>query len=247
LTLWAVPSGRAERLAMAQAYPFEIPEGSYLFRDGHVEPLASAPDLRGRTPVLAVGSNQAPDQLARKYAHVPGTVIPVTRAWLEDFDVCYATHITRYGSIPSNLHACPGMRVRLSITWLDDEQLRIMHPTEIAGESYAFARLDGLALETTEGQRLASAFAYLSLHGVMRLDGAPLGLAAMAAERRPHPAARQIDALAALHRRCGSAGDFEEFVLAPLDDAGERAWRTALLRSDSYPFDWPRMQIIEGI
>ena len=245
MTLWDVPSTRAERLAMAQAYPFEIPDGSFLFRDATVEPLPSDLDFRHRTPVLAVGSNQAPDQLARKYAHRPGTEIPVTRAWLEDFDVCYATHVTRYGSIPSNLHACPGMRVRLSITWLDDEQLRIMHPTEIAGENYAYVRLDRLGLETAEGMRLDSAFAYLSMHGVTRIDGEPLGLAAVAAERRPHRALSQPEMLALLHRRCGGAASYEDFVVAPFDDPAERKRRSALLREDTAPFAWPHLAILE--
>jgi hypothetical protein len=245
MTLWAVPSDRAQRLAMAQAYPFEISDGSYLFRDGIAEALSVEPDLRNRTPVLAVGSNQSPGQLARKYAHRPGTEIPVTRAWLEDFDVCYATHVTRYGSIPSNLHACPGMRVLLSITWLDDEQLRIMHPTEIAGENYAYVRLNRLGLETTEGLRLDRVFVYLSLHGVTRIDGGPLGLAAMAAERRPHRAVSQPEMLALLHRRCGGAGGYEDFVLAPFDDPAERQRRTSLLREDTVPFGWPDFDVLE--
>lgn len=245
MTLWAVPQGRAERLAMAQAYPFEIPEGSYLFRDGVAAPLSADLDLRGRTPVLAVGSNQSPRQLARKYARHPGTAIPVTRAWLDDFDVCYATHVTRYGSIPGNLHASPGMRVRLSITWLDDAQLRIMHPTEIAGENYVYARLDRLTLATAEGQRLDSVFAYVSRHGVARIDGAALGLAALAAERRPHRAVSQADMLALLHERCGDGMPYEDFVLAPFDDPAERTRRTAWLRRNPIPFGWPHLEILE--
>jgi hypothetical protein len=245
MTLWPVPQGRAERLAMAQAYPFEIPEGSYLFRDGVAEKLPAGVDLRNRTPVLAVGSNQSPQQLARKYERHPGTVIPVTRAWLDDFDVCYATHVTRYGSIPGNLHASPGMRVRLSITWLDDAQLRIMHPTEIAGENYAYARLDRLALATAEGRRLDSAFAYVSRHGVTRIDDAPLGLAALAAERRPHRAVSQADMLALLHEGCGDGLPYDDFVLAPFDSPAERRRRTAWLRRNPMFFDWPHLEILE--
>lgn len=245
MTLWRVPPGRAERLAMAQAYPFEIPEGSYLFRDGVAMPLPASVDLNSRTPVLAVGSNQSPHQLERKFAQRPRTEIPVTRAWLEDFDLCYATHVTRYGSIPSNLHACPGMRVRLSITWLDDEQLRIMHPTEIAGENYVFGRLGRLALETVEGLRLDQAFAYVSLHGAARIDDAPFGLAAMAAERRPHGALMQDEMLALLHRRCGGDTRYEDFVLAPFDEPTERQRRTSFLRANTVPFSWPHFEILE--
>jgi hypothetical protein len=243
--LWEVPRDRAARLALAHGYPYDIPAHSYLFREGRAVPLDGRPDTIGRTPVLAIGSNQSPAQLARKFAHAPDSIIPVTRAWLESFDICFATHVTRYGAIPGNLYPCPGMRVRLSVTWLDDEQLRVMHATEITGENYVFARLHGLGLETDEGARVDRALAYISLHGAMAIDGAPLGLAAMAAENRPHRAVLQPEALAALHRRCGGAGSLDDFVLAAIDDEAERVRRTGLMRTDPVPFDWPDMDILD--
>lgn len=57
------------------------------------------------TPVLAVGSNAAPTQLARKFPaemFPDGVVIPVLRCVLPDFDVVYAPLISSYGS-------CTGM------------------------------------------------------------------------------------------------------------------------------------------
>ena len=53
------------------------------------------------SPVLAVGSNAAPAQLARKFPpHLfpDGVVIPVLRCVLPDFDVVYAPLISSYGS-----------------------------------------------------------------------------------------------------------------------------------------------------
>jgi len=50
-------------------------------------------------PVLAVGSNGSPQQLARKFppAKFPnGVLIPVVRAVLEDFDVVYAPLLAAY-------------------------------------------------------------------------------------------------------------------------------------------------------
>jgi len=58
-------------------------------------------------PVLAVGSNGSPQQLARKFppAKFPnGVLIPVVRAVLEDFDVVYAPLLAAYG-------ACAGERL----------------------------------------------------------------------------------------------------------------------------------------
>lgn len=56
---------------------------------------------RKLTPVLAVGSNAAPVQLARKFppsTFPDGVVIPVLRCVLPDFDVVYAPLISSYGS-----------------------------------------------------------------------------------------------------------------------------------------------------
>lgn len=53
------------------------------------------------TPVLAVGSNAAPAQLARKFPSKrfpDGVVIPILRCVLPDFDVVYAPLISSYGS-----------------------------------------------------------------------------------------------------------------------------------------------------
>ena len=58
------------------------------------------------TPVLAVGSNAAPTQLARKFPpdlFPDGVVIPVLRCVLPDFDVVYAPLISSYGSCTGGL------------------------------------------------------------------------------------------------------------------------------------------------
>lgn len=243
--LWAVPDGRAERLALARAYPFAIPDHSLLFENGGFRPLDDPePHLAGRTAVLAVGSNQSPEQLARKFAHAPGTVIPVTRVWLDDFDVVYATHVTRYGSIPGNLHPAPGTRVRLSITWLDDDQLQVMHATEIAGENYVFARLEGVRLAIDGGPRLDSVHAYVSLHGSFCHGGAAIGLAAIRAENRPHGALGQAEALALLAARAGHEGDLDDFIHEGVAEPEMRTARTALMRSDALRFHWPLLTVV---
>jgi len=243
--LWPVPSGRAERLALAFAYPFAIPEGSYLFLDGAVLPLPEDEDFRGRTPVLAVGSNQSPEQLARKFAHMKRPVrCPVTRCRLADFDVVHATHVTRYGAIPGNLHPAPGAAVRLSITWLDPEQLAVVHETELAGENYVFGRLEGARARLESGATLPELFAYVSLEGALNVGGQPLGLAALAAEGRPHPAASVREALAHLHARAGDHPTVEDMVIAAIDRPEERRRLTALLRRDALKTDWKNLTVL---
>ena len=55
----------------AKAYPFPAPEHSYLYEDGGWHRLDHGFETADRTPVLAAGSNQSPEQLARKYTHMP--------------------------------------------------------------------------------------------------------------------------------------------------------------------------------
>jgi hypothetical protein len=248
--LWPVPAGRAERLALAFAYPFTIPEGSYLFLDGAALPLPEGEDLRGRTPVLAVGSNQSPEQLARKFAHMKRPVrVPVTRCWLQDFDVVHATHITRYGAIPGNLHPAPGVAVRLSVTWLDPEQLAVVHETELTGENYVFGRIEGAKLRLEGGAALDALFApelfaYVSLEGALSIGGKPLGLAALAAEGRPHPTATVREALAHLHARAGGHPSVEDMVIAAIERPEERRRLTALMRRDALESDWKSLTVL---
>ncbi|MGD9742607.1 MAG: hypothetical protein AB7J30_15510 [Hyphomicrobium sp.] len=244
--LWAVPEDAAARLALATAYPFAIPEDSYLFEDGAVLPLPADWRAEGRTPVLAVGSNQSPDQLARKFAQLGGRVqVPVTRCWLEDFDVVYATHITRYGAIPGNLHPAPGCRVRLSVTWFDAAQLAVVHETELTGENYVYGRLDGAKATLADGRRLETLQAYVSLNGVLNEGGRPIGLAALMAENRPHPALSQPEALALLHGRHGRGSSLEAMILASIGEPEERRRLTAILRRDALRCDWEGLTILE--
>src|SRR3970040_120238 len=90
----------------ALSYPFEIPSRSYVVADGRYEELPdSAPplDVSGRHPVLALGSNQSPHQLIRKFRDCGLGPITVVRGRLRDFDVVYSAHISRYGAIPETL------------------------------------------------------------------------------------------------------------------------------------------------
>jgi hypothetical protein len=257
MTVWSLPEDRASLLALATGYPFAIPSHSYVFENGIVRPWPADVDLRGRVPVLAIGSNQSPEQLARKFDPRLGPQrIPVTRAWLADHDVVFATHVSRYGAIPANLHAVPGMRVRLAVTWLDPDQLEIMHRTEIGGGNYRYAQLEGIVLDLdhpgSDGiKRLDSVTAYLSPFGYMAHEGKPLGLAALEAEGRPHRAASVAEALDVLRLRAQDERSLEDFILAAVDTqnkARSKAMRdrlTALIRESALPFAHHRATILE--
>ena len=81
----------------------------FLFRLSEVLPdLPASLELLSDNlvPVLAIGSNGSPQQLARKFpaSKFPsGVLIPVVRAVLEDFDVVYAPLIAAYGACAGTL------------------------------------------------------------------------------------------------------------------------------------------------
>jgi len=73
----------------ACGYPYQIEARSYVIANGGhvvVDHDDHLEDLKNRRPVLAVGSNMSPQQLARKFPAPHGGTIPVTRIQLLDFD-----------------------------------------------------------------------------------------------------------------------------------------------------------------
>lgn len=234
------------RIVHAYAYPFAIPEESYLLRDGEKQPLpAGADHRRERTPVLASGSNRSHEQLARKYARLTGHEVPVERIWLDDFDSVFASHITGYGSIAATVQHSPGTRVELAINWLDDDQLEIMHGTESVGRHYHFARLDRLSMTLDHGGALDLAFAYVTILGCLSSDEAtPIALREVRAEGRRFPAMGQREVQHLVHARVGDGLGQEAFVLSNVEDPETRRAREARLRMNSLPFAWPHWEVL---
>ena len=238
-----VPESRADRLAMATGYPFDIPEQSYIYENG-AHRAASPGDIEqaatDRVPVIACGSNQSPEQLARKYGHHENdVVIPVQRAILSDFDIVYSAHITAYGSIAATLQHVAGTRVSLSVLWLDAEQLAHMHSTESPGENYAYVRMERLRVALDGGRELSTAWAYNSLHGCLIDDGSMVALSAISAKDRRLPARGQRQMIDRVRRRLAGDRPFEDFVLENIGDRDLRRERIALLRRDVAVFEWP--------
>jgi hypothetical protein len=153
------------RILHAESYPFARPACSYLFASGGMRPLP--PDAcRGRTPVLASGSNAAPERLAAKFGF--NDEVPVTRAVLHDFVVAFAGHFTAYGAIPATLYPSPGAQTLVWITWLTTRQLELMHRSEgviacrEANQRYDYVKLESLDLRPEGVAPIGRAGAYLS-------------------------------------------------------------------------------------
>lgn len=249
---WALPESDDALLRLAKGYPYAAPGGSYFYRDGASTPLSGPLDpvlTAGRVPVVAHGSNRAPEQLHRKFGHLAGgaSEIPVTRAWLAGHDVVYSAHMTRYGSISATLHEAPGTRVQIYITWLTEAQLPRMHETEIGLGNYGYGRMGGLDLQIENGPRLSEAFAYLSVHGCLadpEKAEAPLALSAVPAEARVHRAVDQEAALAVLHARHHPGNGLDAMILANIRNSEQRRRLIQALQHSAVPWSVPGFELI---
>lgn len=221
------------------SYPFEVPSRSYVVAGGRYEELpdsALPPDVSGRRPVLALGSNQSPQRLIEKFKDGAFGAIPVIRARLRDFDIVYSAHVAAYGSIPATLRHCPGAAVTLFVNWLNETQLMRMHKTETATGNYHFGRLDGITLRMETGSDLTSAFVYVGRRGALARNGAPVALAPVKAENRVWPALDQRQVQALVRDKLASGQPLESFVQNAIADAAVRKARADALAAESLPF-----------
>ncbi|MAX96959.1 MAG: hypothetical protein CL559_14070 [Alphaproteobacteria bacterium] len=93
--------------------------------------------LRGRAPTLAVGSNRAARQLARKYADWREPLaIPVWPVWVNGIDVHFAASIGHYGAIPATPVRAPGTICAMMLVWLTPSEFVRMDETEGLGIAY---------------------------------------------------------------------------------------------------------------
>lgn len=231
-------------LARARGYPYAIPDLSYHWHGGKVHAFDPA-KTEGRTPVLAVGSNQSPEQLTRKFGHIDDWEIPVQRCHLAGFDVVYSAHIARYGSVPAMLQAAPGTTVTLFVNWLDDTQLAAMHETELSHGNYHYGRLDGVKVNLEGGATLASVHGYFSRRGHVLHEGEGIALAMVPARNRNRPARDTAQMLAHVHNRIGPDHGLDDFILRLVEDDDYRRDVIEDLMSDAVRFAAP-YKVVQG-
>ena len=251
----------ADLVAVALDYPFARPDHSYLFVDGDALPLAESGDddiddwllrsgvapMHERTAVLAYGANAAPSRLRHKFSvQAPGTIFPVFKARLHDFDIVYACHFSSYGAIPATPAPCRGTVVEIAVTYLDRRQLTRMHETELSSQSYVFGRLDGLTVEIEELGTLSAVHSYWARHGYFSPTGSPLALAAIAAERRQFAEAAQDEAQTLARDRLAPGRGLHDVVAENANDPALRRDRSLAIRIDGLPFDHPHCELLEG-
>lgn len=244
--------------ARALGYPYPAPASDCVWVDGRTVPLRAhdvnaiagalaevGADARAkRTPVLAIGSNRAPEQLARKFADFPSPcAIVIARAFLKGFDVVYGAGIAGYGAVGgATLAPSPGTEVEVWATWLDNAQLQRMHETEgLAAGVYGLYELQRISLAFKSGPVWSSAVAYVQRRGALGLGGAPTAIAEVPARGRRLQALRQPQAQALLRDRFAPGASVDRFIHENLTRSDLRQARMATLAKTAIPFDWPHM------
>jgi hypothetical protein len=239
---WDHSPDENERLARAFGYPYHIPEHSYLVVDQSWQPLTTqhAEGYRdNRTPVLAVGSNQSPEQILRKFQGPDWSPIACEKCTVANFDTVFSAHITSYGSIAAALHPSPGTTVSLFVNWLDDAQLEAMHPTELGHENYVYARLKDIELHIENGPTLSEVYFYRGNAGAYAPLGDPIPLAEVMAPGRQWAAMGQRDIQAHLTSSIANNLNVDEFVLSSISEVDERNRRRSHMERTSHHFNHP--------
>jgi len=201
--------------------------------------------LEGRTPVLAVGSNLSPAQIARKFPVESDGAVPVLRVDLNGFDSVYSAHITQYASIPATLVRASGVTVSLGVTWLTDAQLTRMHATEIPGENYRFAHLENLDCHAVDGKTISSLFAYISTRGHIVDNKTPIPLAEIHAKGRVWSAKSQPDIQAWVANKLDPALTTDAFIDANLQDSKTRVARMNGLVPHAKAFEYKACTVVD--
>lgn len=217
----------AEAVRRAESYPFDLPFGSYRYREGLHEAFDAVDS--GRRAVLAIGANGAPSQLASKFGLCPEG-IPVTRAVLHDYAVVYSAHFAAYGSLPATLYRVPGCRSWVFVTWLTDAQLAAMHRSEGIGDRYDFVELPVSSVEDETAGRLDGVGAYLSRAGVLAHEGAAIRVADVPTMGCTLPALTQRAALRWAYTRLAPTLSYEAFVERLVNEASYRGASNVALR-----------------
>jgi hypothetical protein len=161
--------------------------------------------------VLAYGSNASPDVLRRKLGEAAAAAVVARTIVLRDADVVYSAHISPHGAIPATLHPSPGTEVD---AWLLAVPARAMPALDATEPNYVRAR----------------AYAYLSRHGALRLEGEPVALAAVTARGRRLPALAQAELLEHARVRLAPEESPDGFVLSNVLDEALRLQRTRKMR-----------------
>jgi len=213
--------------------------GSPVFRGAERAPAGDALAMVGahrstpmaqRVPVIGYGANRSPERLAEKFEDLvgPQSVVPMLKAELTGFDVVYSAHIARYGAIPATLGYRPGVKVEVSVLYLDGPPLERLDASEAIGVNYERRRFERLEMTVDGLGALATADAYISLHGCFDPgDGMALALSAVPASGRDLPSASAVEALNMARQQLDRDILLDDFIARLGNDEDYRAYASA--------------------
>lgn len=234
----------------AVGYPWTRPVGSYELTSAGVELLANmtaeerervlakfTSNAGGRLPILAFGSNAAPETLERKFAHFPEegdrAVLALTGR-LHDFDVGVAAQPTLYGSMPATLFPSPGTEVCATVLWVTPPQFTQLTWSEL---NYTLGKLRTRFDVDEDDTSFDEVLVFVSRFGAFCVDERPVALAAIPARGRTAEALTQeqlLGAVAAL--AIGPEATAEMLVRTIFESLSEIGPKFATVRKASIPF-----------
>jgi len=236
-----------QALEIALGYPYERPSSSFVISNGTVEELTSSFDHTNRVPVIACGSNGAPEQLLRKFKNNSEEPVIVTFATLTDFVCCYSAHISGYGAIPTTLVPMLGVQTECHITWLTIDQLEKMHETEALGRNYRYSKLESISINCEINGQLNAAYAYIGIHGNLVHSNAPVALSEIPFTcdlSLPRLSQRALQEL--MIEKLSLKISVEKFIQENIEDTDLRIQRVRALEKFSQPFTYACETILEN-
>ena len=214
-----------EVIQRALNYPYPWNGESYVFHNGDHQRIDKPYEQlrQNRTPVLAYGSNRSIEQLVRKFGIVSSeNGIFVEACQLSGFDIIHSAHITSYGSIPAAIFPHEGVVVEIAITWLDQEQLKIMDTSENTGITYGREQITESVI-LSDGYACNNAEVYQSTHGPLKVNDKIVSHSDVNANGRRMPEMTNIDLLRLTHQNFCPDLTFNTFVIQTITDNGFRA------------------------
>jgi hypothetical protein len=190
----------------ALGYPWERPAGSYVLAGDDVQLLRDLDPVQrastiaafteGRHPIVSFGANASPSRLSMKFGHFPleeDREVLVLTGELHDLDVGVVPTVPLLGYMPGSLFASPGTAVRAAVVWVTPTQVEQLAWSEM---TYRLGRLEDTRFEAHDAElEIDDVFAFVARLGAFCIDGAPVALAAVPAERRIAPALTQAELL----------------------------------------------------
>jgi len=237
-------SEQNQLIERALGYPYRRPEGSFTFYSDAPLEFGIPSQLEDRIPVLACGSNAAPDQLIRKFPKETGQTVPVTSAKLQDFNCVYSAHIAGYGAIPATLFWQPGTETNCHITWLSENQLQRMHETEALGVNYRFSKLASIYMECEKMGPITDIYAYISNFGSLQMDGQPVPIKDLTHDTPFYQPMSQREIQEKVSRSVFQLETSNDFITQNLENPVLRSSRTATLAQSAAAFSYPEEDIL---